>query len=210
METFSALLALCARNSPVTGIFPAQRPVTRSFGVFFDLRLDKRLSKQSWRGWFETPSCSLWHHCNPIVFFFSVGFMGWRPRDRKPGPLGPTTGKDEVKRLAGTSSYKLYNPHRQCSKVITTWTQTSGKFKPHFLNRWKLSWRVQNLTATSWPKLITNDGSLWCIILYNALCTMHAGETMHCKACYKTNLETRLAWAFKSPACVVLTIAQSP
>ena len=39
METFSALLALCAMNSPVTGEFPAQRPVTRSFDVFFDLRL---------------------------------------------------------------------------------------------------------------------------------------------------------------------------
>ena len=63
METFSALPALCARNSPVTGEFPAQRPVTRSFGVFFDLRLNKRLSKQSWGWWFETPSCSLWRHC---------------------------------------------------------------------------------------------------------------------------------------------------
>ena len=31
METFSALLALCAGNSPVTGEFPSQRPVTRSF-----------------------------------------------------------------------------------------------------------------------------------------------------------------------------------
>ena len=40
METFSALLALCAGNSPVTGEFPAQRPVTRSFDVSFDLRLD--------------------------------------------------------------------------------------------------------------------------------------------------------------------------
>ena len=36
METFSALLALCAGNSPVTGEFPSQRPVTRSFDVFFD------------------------------------------------------------------------------------------------------------------------------------------------------------------------------
>ena len=47
METFSELLALCPGNSPVTGEFPAQRPVTRSFDVFFDLRLKKRLSKQS-------------------------------------------------------------------------------------------------------------------------------------------------------------------
>ena len=54
MKTFSALLALCAGNSPVTGKFPAQRPVTRSFGVSFDLHLNKQLSKLSW-GW--------WHHC---------------------------------------------------------------------------------------------------------------------------------------------------
>ena len=38
---------LCAGNSPVSGEFPAQRPVTRSFEVFFDLRPNKRLSKQS-------------------------------------------------------------------------------------------------------------------------------------------------------------------
>ena len=49
-ETFPALLAICAGNSPVTDEFPAQRPVTRSFDVFFDLYLNKRLSKQS-RGW---------------------------------------------------------------------------------------------------------------------------------------------------------------
>ena len=66
MEIITALLALCAGNSPVTGEFPSQRPVTRSFDVFFDLRLSKRLSKQLWGWWFETPSCSLWRHC--IVF----------------------------------------------------------------------------------------------------------------------------------------------
>ena len=50
MEAFSALLALSAGNSPVTGEvtgeFHAQSPVTRSFDVIFDLRLNKRLSKQ--------------------------------------------------------------------------------------------------------------------------------------------------------------------
>ena len=64
VETFSALLDFCAGNSPVTGEFPAQRPVTRTFGVFFDLRLNKRLSKQSWGWWFETPLRPLWRHCN--------------------------------------------------------------------------------------------------------------------------------------------------
>ena len=59
METFSALLAFCVGNSPVTGEFPAQRSATRNFDIFFDQRLNKRLSKQ-WRGWwFVTPSCSL-------------------------------------------------------------------------------------------------------------------------------------------------------
>ena len=61
METFSALLALCVGNSPVTG--PLTKPVTRSFDVFFDLHLNKQLSKQSWGWWFETPWRSLWSHC---------------------------------------------------------------------------------------------------------------------------------------------------
>ena len=67
METFSVLLAICAGNSPVPGEFPAQRPVTRSFDVFFDLCSNKRLSKQSWGWWFETPSCPLWRHRNVVT-----------------------------------------------------------------------------------------------------------------------------------------------
>ena len=64
METFSALLAICAGNSPVPGKFPTQRPVTRSFDVYFDLRPNKRLSKQSLSWWFETLSPPLWRHRN--------------------------------------------------------------------------------------------------------------------------------------------------
>ena len=64
METFSVLLALCAGNTPVINEFPSQRPVTRSFDVFVDLRLNKRLNIYSWRRWFETPSGSLWRHSN--------------------------------------------------------------------------------------------------------------------------------------------------
>ena len=63
MKTFSALLALCAGNSPVTGEFPSQRPVTRSFDVFSDLCLNRRLSKYSWGWWFESSSRPLWRHC---------------------------------------------------------------------------------------------------------------------------------------------------
>ena len=64
METFFALLALCAGNSPVTDEFPSERPVTRSFYIFFNLHMNKQLSKQ-WTGrWFETPLRSLWRNCN--------------------------------------------------------------------------------------------------------------------------------------------------
>ena len=62
----SRLLAFCVGNSPVTGEFPVQRPVTRSFDVSFDLRLNQLMSKPWRRWWFKTPSCSLWRHCNVI------------------------------------------------------------------------------------------------------------------------------------------------
>ena len=64
METISALLAICAGNSPVPGEFPLQRPVTRSFDVLFDLHQNEWLSKQLWGWWFETLSCPLWRHRN--------------------------------------------------------------------------------------------------------------------------------------------------
>ena len=68
IETYSALLELCAGNSPVTVELPSQRPVTRSFDVFFDLCLNKRLSKLSWGWWFETPPRSLWRYCSEKCF----------------------------------------------------------------------------------------------------------------------------------------------
>ena len=73
METFSALLALCAGNSPVTGEFPPQRPVTQSFDVSLICELNKRLSKQSRGWWFETPSHLLWRHCNAANHRLQLG-----------------------------------------------------------------------------------------------------------------------------------------
>ena len=75
METFSTLLPICARNSLVTGEFPTQRPVTRSFDIFFDLSLNKQLSKQSWGWWFETPSRPIWRHSNG---WLAQCFTWWR------------------------------------------------------------------------------------------------------------------------------------
>ena len=75
METFSALCAICEGNSPDPGEFPAQRPVTRSFDVFFDLRLNKQLSKQSWGSRFETLSRPLWRHCDDCCHSFIFQYI---------------------------------------------------------------------------------------------------------------------------------------
>ena len=83
METFSALLTICAENSPVPGEFPAQRPVTRNFDVFFDLRLNKRLSKQWWGWWFETLSHPLWRHRNAFLGLDELFWRKWQPFSRR-------------------------------------------------------------------------------------------------------------------------------
>ena len=67
MKTFSVLLALCEGNPPVTSGFPSQRPVMQSCDVFFDLCLNKQLSKQSRCQWFDMPLRSLWRHCDDMI-----------------------------------------------------------------------------------------------------------------------------------------------
>ena len=77
------------------GEFPAQRPVTWSFDVFFDLRLNKWLSKQSWGWWFETLSCPLWGHSNgcrydflcsvvSVAFWWSWSLLSYQWLSNKP------------------------------------------------------------------------------------------------------------------------------
>ena len=80
MKTFSALLALCAGNSPVT-----QRPVTQAFDVFFDLRPNNRLNKQSWAG--DLRRHHAHYHCNvktsrAVVFFTCCVY--WRDSGGNP------------------------------------------------------------------------------------------------------------------------------
>ena len=60
----------CAGNSLVTGKFPSQRPVTRSFDVFHDLCLNKRLSEQWW-GW-----CLRCHRAHYDITVMKLGPFG--------------------------------------------------------------------------------------------------------------------------------------
>ena len=62
----------CGGNPSFIDGFPSQRQVTPSFDVFLDLRLNKWLSKQSGRPWFETPSRSLWRYCHWSAFLMLV------------------------------------------------------------------------------------------------------------------------------------------
>ena len=136
METFSAKLAICAGNSPVPGEFPAQRPVTRSFGVFFDLRLNQRLSKQWWRCLFETLSRVLWRHRNVLVDMICGHAVNINPsimmsshvghfvsHHRKPGRLSNSLFKLPTKKYANptlTGGRSLANSHL-CVKRFISW-----------------------------------------------------------------------------------------
>ena len=67
------------------GEFSTQRPVTRSFDVYFDLRPNKWLSKQSWGWWFETLSCPLWRHRNDMsVTMWRFESLATRLFDQQP------------------------------------------------------------------------------------------------------------------------------
>ena len=118
MEPFSTLLAICVGNSPVTGeghyFFPVQRPMMRSFDVFFDLSLNNQLNKQSGGWWFEMPSCPLWCHCNVIV-----GNILWRMvYDMRMEILQPTFAGGLSNLLVYMHSYKKYWWNAYISKII--------------------------------------------------------------------------------------------
>ena len=86
METFSALLALCVEISPVTDKFSSQRPVARSFNVFFDLGLNIRLSKH--RGTGDLIRHRAYYDLT-VVSYFELMVIYWTHEDTpKYGPHG--------------------------------------------------------------------------------------------------------------------------
>ena len=155
METFSALLTICAGNSPVPGEFPTQRPVTWSFDVFFDLRLNKRLSKQSWGWWFETLSRPLWRHCNVHLLLGTVephetntvSYLSWQLLGLSYHVFHPSLCDVQMQRdiLDIDSWYVKHN---------TTWSVTRtmervATYLTHFLTDWYLVHIRRNNTMDS-------------------------------------------------------------
>ena len=126
MEAFSALLAFCAGNSPVTSEFPAQRPVTRSFDVFVDLDLNQQLSTHWRRWWFETPSRPLWRHCYEIT-----------------GPVVLNHSSDGKRFYVITSSSIKWLLHNALATVAwQTMGQVTQSTSSYYVNpRYTLQWR---------------------------------------------------------------------
>ena len=119
-----------------TGEFPTQRPVTRSFDVFFDLHLNKRLSKQSWGWWSETPSRPLWRHCDVHHEFDDDNHMTTATFDYGPWMVANLNYQYHTFANLGQLFY-TFNPHilivythlkpvnlkcwKMCSKVLYRW-----------------------------------------------------------------------------------------
>ena len=129
----SALLALCEGNSPVTEEFPSHRPVARNFDVLFDLRLNKRLSKQWWGWWFETPLRPLGRHCNlctRVCFVFFCINMCW---------LATTTTKTHKHRtniwIVGHATLEANDTLRPIFSKSFSWTKS-------FIFWIKFHWRL--------------------------------------------------------------------
>ena len=152
METFSALLAICVGNSLVPGEFPTQRPVTLSFDVFFDLHLNKRLSKQSWGWCFEMPSCPLWCHLNGQSLTLHLIYMSIYMR-----PIL------ECLNITITTSF-------YCNKITVSWQMLFyGKNQFHHLYQQ----RTDNNSLFLLDKLLTNSHrtpSLYCSLSTPCFC----------------------------------------
>ena len=112
------------------GEFPSQRSVTRSFADFFDLRLNKRLGKQLWGWWFDTPSYSSWRYCNDLpVSKFSV------------------TGSVEMAlmTIAAANTIKVRTTHTTWQgldpDIVEIWkTRVSIRWTPDIFLWWPLLW----------------------------------------------------------------------
>ena len=147
METFPALLAFCAGNSPVTGELVAQRPEARGFDVFFDLRLKQQFSKQWRRRWFETPSCSLCSHYNE----FPLSVIGCP----NPTPAGGST-IERHRNMATVfcpDSHTSWDIYCQDNEWVGSWDNcTAGKMR---CESW---WRHLNVTGPLWGE---STGYLW-------------------------------------------------
>ena len=147
METYSVLLAICVGNSSVTGEFPAQKPVKRSFDVFFNLRLNKRLSKQ-WRGWwFETQPCPLWRHCNDFALEAQLTVSNGWFRQVLHGEQATSPGYNDFTKCALMTTYGDIDLGQHCS--------ANGSLPEQMM-----TYHQRDLLAFIWGQLIRDTSAI--------------------------------------------------
>ena len=112
-------------TSLLWGESTSQRPMKRSFDVFFDLRLNKRLSKQSRHRWFETPSCSLLRHCD---VFFENHPLTWTSSEGIQTPSTKTRGSIAI---ASTQNLSWMFEVSEKQGMMTAW-KPFQHFWPYF------------------------------------------------------------------------------
>ena len=166
METFS----------PVPGEFSTQRPVTRSFDVFFDLRSNKRLSKHWWCWWFETPSRPLWRHRNDLLcnvnalrqgdpYYASVNLLIFDPSDDLTPSHSRTNGdKALISEPLGTCLRNIWRNYNDFHTIKYIWyvvcEMVAILYQPQcvmykFITGW----------AWNWIKQVTNKIWWLCLVL---------------------------------------------
>ena len=131
-----------------TGEFPTQRPVTHSFDVLFDLRLNERLSKQSRGWWFETPTRLSWRHHNEIrePFYWDTKiYLDLLP----PSPCHPQPGNWIYRVNAYLSSQNTLNVTKFASNMCM---YSKLRRFPILHNAWSLAIKY-------WLRLCTGTGN---------------------------------------------------
>ena len=122
------------------GEFPTQRPVTRSFDVSVDLRLNKRLSKHTWGWWFETLSGPLWRHRNGfehIAVLFDGLQLKWNEHLSRQSHEIETSQDPIIGCFTGSAMYAMFidfyhsTSHEICARYCCTfmfWLHVHNRF----------------------------------------------------------------------------------
>ena len=157
---FFAFLALCVGNSTVTGEFPSKGQWHGAVMFSLICALNKRLSKQSWGWLFETPSCSLWRHCNGVFLMqkeiwllYSYLLYSWFNENRRNSTadtleLRHLCIKPSMYLFAWWCCYIVYHDYFIKRKHFPQYWPLCGVFTGH-----------RNIPLTN-----TSDAELWCFL----------------------------------------------
>ena len=146
--------ALCEGNTPVTGWFPSQKLVTRSFDVCFDLRLNKRLSRQLRRWWFETPSrWSLWRDRYEVLQMLFVRIIHRPASSMKMRIFGHNS-----QRYQSQTKYNHTWGPRKSLDIYTSLSATCVHDQANFWVILHLAKKQHNLKRQRKPTLLSESG----------------------------------------------------